>query len=184
MAINVLEFIPWSLSLRSARLLVTSREAKQLRIFDAWRWSTELTRIKLPEYMTPWHAVESSVTRGCTIIVSHDNTQLDQYQISEINTDATVLRRFTDSLGLCPHVAVDTCGKVFVADYHCRRILLLDAQLKLRRVIVDEYQLNRERPRRLCYRERTGQLLVGFYQLKNVAIIDARLIPCAEKLVR
>jgi len=158
--------------MRSARLLVTSRDTGQLGKFDAD--GTELERIKLPHYMTPWHAVESPTTHG-TIIVSHHNAELDLHQISEVDTDARVLRQFSGPLGLSPHVAVDSFGKVFAADYHHRYILLLDAQLKLRRVIVDEDQLNRQRPRRLCYREQTGQLLVAFYQQKNVAVFDSGL---------
>jgi len=42
------------------------------------------------------------------------------------------------------------------------RILLLDSQLALRRVIIDEHQLNYKLPYRLCYSEHLGQLLVGF----------------------
>jgi len=59
-------------------------------------------------------------------------------------------------------MAVDSHGNILVVDRHNRRILLLDAQLSLRRVIIDEHQLNKyEAPRRLCYREQSGQLLVG-----------------------
>ena len=63
-----------------------------------------------------------------------------------------------------PHIAVDRQGNIFVADYDYRRILLLDAQLALRRVIIDARQLNGRRPRRLCYTEQSGQLLVGFIE--------------------
>jgi len=68
------------------------------------------------------------------------------------------------------HVAVDSHGNIFVADLYNGRILLLDAQLKLRRVLIDEHQLNYEEPRRLCYVERTGQLLVR--SEKSVALFD------------
>ena len=70
------------------------------------------------------------------------------------------------------HVAVDSHGNIFVADYDNLRILLLDAHLTLRRVIIDEHQLNYKRPRRLCYREQSGQLLVGFYQGDSVSVFD------------
>jgi len=60
-----------------------------------------------------------------------------------------------------PHIAVDSKGNIFVADRDNRRILLLDAQLALRRVIIDEHRLNYEQPERLCYVEQSGQLLVG-----------------------
>jgi len=85
-----------------------------------------------------------------------------------------VLRQFPGSrlspLGSTQHVAIDSRGNLLVADNHNRRILLLDAQLRLRRVIIDELQLSHQRPRRLCYREPTGQLLVGL--LYSVTVFD------------
>ena len=85
-----------------------------------------------------------------------------------------MLRQFTgshpSSLGWTPHIAIDSHGNVFVADSYNGRILLLDAQLKLRRLIIDEHQLNYKTPWRLCYREPTGQLLVGLEH--SVAVFD------------
>jgi len=154
------KFKPWTLSVTSTRLLVTSPDTKQLMQFDAD--GNELRRVHLPDYMDLRHAVESPTG---TFIVSRRNTQLKQYQVSEVNTGGEVLRQFTgsrlSSLGYTPHVAVDSHGNIFVADY--LRILLLDAHLTLRRVIIDEHQLNyKQPPLRLCYREQSGQLLVGF----------------------
>ena len=87
--------------------------------------------------------------------------------MSEVNTVGDVLRQFIGSrlsqLTRPPHVAVDSHGNVLVAESDNGCILLLDAQLTLRRVIVDKHQLIDERPRRLCYVERTGQLLIGLY---------------------
>ena len=56
-----------------------------------------------------------------------------------------------------------------------RRILLLDAQLALRRVIVDRHQLNDQQPHHLCYLcyvEQSGQLLIGFSHSDSVAVFD------------
>ena len=162
-------FTPRTLSVTSTRLLMT-RYPNQLMQLDAV--GNELRRVQLPDYMEPRHAVESPTG---TFIVSHGNTQLDRYQVSEVNTDGEVLRQFSGSrlpsLGLPPHIAVDSHSNIFVADFGNRRILLLDAQLKLRRIIIDEDQLNYERPRRLCYREQSGQLLVGYSG--GVAVFDA-----------
>jgi len=155
-------FEPWTLSVTSTRLLVTSG-TKQLRQFDAD--GNELRRVHLPDYMNPRHAVESPTG---TFIVGHFNTQLNQRQVTEVNTGGEVLRQFTgsrlSSLGWPAQVAVDSRGNIFVADHGNRCILLLDAHLTLRRVIIDERQLNRRRPYSLCYREQSGQLLVGFYR--------------------
>jgi len=141
--------------------------------------------------MKPCHAVESPTA---TFIVDHFNTQLRQYQVSEVSTEGQVLRQFSGSLGSSDHIAVDRQGNIFVADHGCGyhsgrligdrdngRILLLDAQLSLRRVIIDKHQLNdtlplrlryiEQRPLRLCYMEQSGQLLVGLLG-DGVAVFD------------
>jgi len=116
--------------------------------------------------MDPWHEVESPTG---TFIVAHRNTQLNQYQVSEVNTEGQVLRQFSGSLGGPVHIAIDSQGHILVADWDNRRILLLDAQLALCRVI-DEHQLNYLQPGRLCYVEQSGQLLVGLRY--SVAVFD------------
>jgi len=162
-------FKPWTLSVTSTRLLVTSLDTEQLTQFDAD--GNELRRVHLPDYIKPRHAVESPTG---TFIVGHRNTQLEQGQVSEVNTGGEVLRQFTVSrlspLGFTPYVAVDSHGNIFVADFNSRRISLLDAHLMLRRVI-DQHQLNDKPPRRLCYREQSGQLLVGLYK-GGVSVFD------------
>jgi len=171
---------PRTLSVTSTRLLLTSRDTCQLSQFDAD--GDELRRVQLPGHMLPLHAVESPTG---TFIVSLDNTQLWQWQVVEVNTGGEVLCQFSDSrltsLGLTPrlisldvthHVAVDSHGNIFVADEGNHHILLLDASLSLRRVIIDEHQLNYEGPSRLCYREDKGQLLVGLYDSIRVAVFE------------
>ena len=163
-------FTPYTLSVTSTRLLVTSRFTKQLIQLDSV--GNYLRRVQLPDHMEPRHAVESPTT---TLIVSLHNMQLKQRQISEVNMEGQVLRHFIGSrlasLGSALHLAIDSHGNVFVADFQNSRILLLDAQLTLRRVIIDEHQLHYKWPWCLCYREQTGQLLVGLYE-KNVAVFD------------
>jgi len=164
-------FQPFTLSVTSTRLLVTIFDTRQLRQFDAD--GDELRRVQLPDHMVPQHAVESP-TR--TFVVSLYNWQLKQYQVVEVNTGGEVLRQFSGSrltsLGLTPHVAVDSHGNIFAADEHNRHILLLNYHLSLRRVIIDEHQLDYyERPVRLCYREDKGQLLVGLSS-SRMAVFD------------
>ena len=100
---------------------------------------------------------------------------MEQYQVSEVNTGGEVLRQFTcsrlSSLGWPEHVAVDSHGNIFVADSDNHRILLLGAHLTLRRVIIDEHQLNYKQPCSLCYREQSGQLLVGLDE-DSVSVFD------------
>jgi len=164
-------FAAYTLSVTSSRVLVTSLGTKQLMQLN--EAGDELWRVQLPEYMEPRHAVESP---SATFIVSHWNTELnDQYQVSEVNTEGQVLRQFSgsrlSSLGYTYHIAIDSQGNIFVADWDNRRILLLDAQLALRRVIIDEHQLNYELPYRLCYKEQSGQLMVGLWG-GGVAVFD------------
>jgi len=145
---------------------VTSLTGRQLRQFDT-AGGVELRRVRLPDYMNPVHAVESPTG---TFIVAYRNTQLHQYQVSEVNTEGQVLRQFSGSLGWPVHIAIDSQGHILVADSDNRCILLLDDQLALRRVIVDRHQLNDQRPDRLCCVEQSGQLLVPLCY--SVAVFD------------
>ena len=113
--------------------------------------------------------------------MSHRNRQLNQDQVSEVSAEGQVLRQFSGSLCRPQHIAVDRQGNIFVADSRNDRILLLDAQLALRRVIIDARQLSyrlplrrryvQQEPFRLCYMEQSGQLLVGFFY-GGVAVFD------------
>ena len=150
-------FKPIALSVTSSRLLVTSYNDSQLRQFDA-AGGGELRRVGLRDYMLPEHAVESPTG---TFVVGHFDAQLHQYQVSEVSTEGHVLRQFSGPLGRSRHIAVDRHGNIFAADSRRRRILLLDAQLALRRVVLDERQLSDERPSHLCYTDESGRLLVA-----------------------
>ena len=100
-------FTPRTLSVTSSRVLVTSRDTKQLMQLN--EAGDELRRVQLPEYMRPEHAVESP---SATFIVSHENTELNQNQVSEVNTEGQVLRQFSGSrlspLGEPEHIAIDS----------------------------------------------------------------------------
>ena len=164
-------FQPFKLSVTSTRLLVTSRDTHQLRQFDAD--GDELRRVQLPDHMRPSHAVESQTG---TFIVSLHNTQSKQWQVVEVNTGGEVLCQFSGSrltsFGVTHHVAVDSHGNIFVADQYNHSILLLDDRLSLRRVIIDEHQLNYKSPLCLCYREDKGQLLVAFWDMGDVEVFE------------
>jgi len=154
-------------------LVVTTWGANKLMQLDAV--GNELRRVQLPDYMESSNAAASPTG---TFIVSHENRlQLDRHRVSEVNTSGEVLRQFSGSRSLSfveeKLVAVDSQGNIFVADAYNCRILLLDAQLKLRRVIIDEHQLKHKEPRGLFYTEQTGQLLVAL-ESRLVAVFDVR----------
>jgi len=105
----------------STRLLVTSHDTLQLIHFDAD--GNELRCVELPDDMEPLHAMESP-TR--TFIISLYNTQVGKGQVIEVNTGGEVLRHFSGSrlrsLGRTEHVAVDSQGNIFVADFENRYV--------------------------------------------------------------
>ena len=158
-----------SLSVTSGRILVTSTK----RLFQLDSGGHEIRRVRLPKKMQTSHAVESP---NETFMVNHRIRQVkyesSQWQISEVNTAGKVLRNFTGSrllpIGCGEHIGVDSHGDILVADYNC--ILLLDAQLVLRRVIVDEHQLNDRQPRNVWYAEQSGQLIVALD--RSIAVFD------------
>ena len=161
----------FSLSVTSGRILVTSAE----RLFQLDSGGHEIRRVPLPKDMVTCHAVESP---NETFIVNHCIRQVEfesQWQIIEVNTTGQVLRHFTGSrllpIGYGEHIGVDSRGNIFVADYNC--ILLLDSQLALRRVIVDEHQLNGLQPKNVSYAIESGQLFVPLDRiLRSIAVFD------------
>ena len=57
-------------------------------------------------------------------------------------------------------------GRLLVADLGARRVLVLNSELKLERVLLTYQQLN-DKPWRLCYNSQTGLLCVGMYEPKG-----------------
>ena len=170
-------FKPCKLSVTATRLLVTAY-GNHLIQFDVR--GQELRRVQLPELPDVMkhseyyrNAVESPTG---TFITSRHHTQLNQFQVIEVNTGGEVLRQFSGSHltslhNKCPCVAVDSHGYVLVPDVLNNRILLLDARLSLRRIIIEAYDSKKNSgqeihhlnfpPDMLCYREPSGQLVVG-----------------------
>ena len=151
---------PWTLSVRSARLLVTSVEKKQLVLFTPG--GDELRHVQLPLHLMLRHGVE---TPTGTFVISYCDGELSRNEIAEINNDGEILRRFRrfspQSVFWPDHLMVSCGGKILVADAYNSCVLLMDSKLVLRRVIIDEHQLKYKPLRGLCYVEQTGQLLVA-----------------------
>jgi len=80
--------------------------------------------------------------------------------VSEVDVSGTILHSYTDVSFPC-HLSLDSEGHVLVADWRNHRILLLNSQLQLQRVLVDtNSQVEPWSPTRLCYNELTSQLYV------------------------
>jgi len=81
--------------------------------------------------------------------------------VSEVDVRGTILHSYTD-VKLPYHLSLDSEGHVLVADCRNNRILLLNSQLQLQRVLVDtNSQVTLWWPWRLCYNELTSQLYVA-----------------------
>jgi len=80
--------------------------------------------------------------------------------VSEVDVTGRLLRTFTD-VSWPRHLSVDSEGRVFVADYRNHRILLLNSELRLQRVLIHtDSQIKLPKPALLCCDERTSRLYV------------------------
>ena len=104
--------------------------------------------------------------------------------MSEVDVHGTVLCSFKD-VSIPNHLSLDNEGHVLVADFGKDRILLLNSQLQLQRVLVDtNSQVKLCWPQRLCYNELTSQLYVlhsrdGMY-LPEVISLFHLLVSCSS----
>ena len=95
-------------------------------------------------------------------IVSHYWLYIsDCVQVSEVDSEGQVLSQFTD-VKAPGHLSSDSEGHVLVADCNNHRILLLNSQLQLQRVLVDDTNspVKLWFPHRLHYNELSSQLYV------------------------
>jgi len=80
--------------------------------------------------------------------------------VSEVDVNGQVLSTFTD-VNEPHHLSTDSEGHLFVTDWGNHRILLLNSQLHLERVLLDRNsQVKLWWPWRLSYNELTSQLHV------------------------
>ena len=91
--------------------------------------------------------------------------------MSEVDVTGRLLRTFTD-VGDPHHLSVDSEGRVLVADWCNHRILLLNSEPQLQRVLIDTVsQVKLPWPTRLCYDERSSRLYVAHYSDLNNNIV-------------
>ena len=81
--------------------------------------------------------------------------------MSEVDVSGQVLSTFTDVTFFPLHLSTDSEGHLFVPDSRNHRILLLNSQLRLERVLLERNsQVKLWYPTRLSYNELTSQLHV------------------------
>ena len=87
-------------------------------------------------------------------------------QVSEVDMTGAVLRSF--DVGWPHHLSLDSEGHLLVADHGNHRILLLNSQLELQRVLIDHNsQVEMRWPRRLCYNEQASILYVTHISISS-----------------
>ena len=148
------------LSLVANHLLVT--RCKSLSMFDIH--SGEILK-EIPyteDYMMKYevqHAIESNRN---SFFVSHRQSDGVTNTVSEIDSKGRVIRVFPNKEQLdCHHLALDSVGRLLVAEWKNCGIVLLDGHLQFIKILLDKEQLGGAQPRRLSYNKNNNRLAVG-----------------------
>ena len=145
-------------------------EGGQLNIYKPN--GNKLKNIPLPQELAePEHAIES--TRG-TFFISQGITA-GIHRICEISCDTgTILQSYGDRKGNAKgqldfpaYIALDPEGRLFVCDYGNSRILLLDGNLKLQRVLLSNADDGIPSSMNMFYAKESGNLLLGAVSIVN-----------------
>jgi len=93
--------------------------------------------------------------------------------VSEVDVNGSLLSSFTD-VNEPRHLSLDRDGQVFVADWDNDRVLLLNTQLQLQRVLIDKNnsQLRLYYPTRLHHDPLTSRLYIAHYSSSVSVVIS------------
>ena len=153
------DYMLTNLSLVENRLLVTSRD--YLLMYDIHS-GQRIKSIPLPGNIKIEFAklaIESSNRNS--FFVSY-GASFDNSAVSEIDSKGRVIRVFDNKQLLdCAHLALDSVGRLLVADWKNKRVALLDEHLEYVRVIFDNRRLYDAEPYKLSYNESNNRLTVG-----------------------
>lgn len=112
-----------------------------------------------------------------TVIVCHwgRRNAAKVFMIGEFDVSGNNIKIYNavDDLNDFPHVCLDSSGRVLVVDSWNNRIIMLNKDLQLERILVDHLDSN---PFRLCYEEKVGQLYVG-ESVENVKVYAVSFPP-------
>lgn len=187
---------PLSMSIKSRRLLVTAYDNDALLLYadddddDVDAGDMRPKSIPLPDYMRALHAVESS--RG-TYIVSHSNrfpgdTMSQHDSVTEVDVDGNVVRQFVGHSNVFPErlnkpfylLLADDSSHVIVADLLNERVVILNPDLRLKRVLVQPLT---GQPIRMCIGKESGLLFVAFNCSADIGAFKVRRKTATTKSV-
>ena len=94
------------------------------------------------------HAIESNRD---SFLVSTYCYREHKGKVTEIDSKGQVIRVFESTHISCGYMALDSFGRVIVADRKIKQIILLNEDLEYERVLINKEQLDKEHPRRLNY---------------------------------
>ena len=158
------------LSLVENRLLVTSRDSLLMYDIHSGRRMKKIPYTGDLKKHGVLHAIESNKD---SFFVSHKQSDDKPITVSEINSEGRVIRVFANKEQLdCVHLALDSVGRLLVADWNNRRVVLLDEHLELIRILFDKERLDGARPWRLSYNKNNNRLAVGLWNKSQVKIFD------------
>jgi hypothetical protein len=168
------KFDPWKAEVKNVRSLSVTSEghvvvlvlsepnARKVYIFDSN--GDELSTIQLPDnILNPYYAVQAV---DKSLIFCHGAGDTELHRVCEVSNEGIIGKSYGGSRG-CElgqlnqptYMALGKESQVFVADCGNGRVLLLDKQLRIQRVLLT---WSRDKPRCLFYDEATAQLMVGF----------------------
>jgi hypothetical protein len=158
------------LSLVENRLLVTSRDSLLMYDIHSGQVMKKIPYTGVLKEYGVFHAIESNKD---SFFVSHYQSVLGPITVSEINSEGRVIRVFDNKEQLnCVHLALDSVGRLLVADYWNSRVVLLDEDLELIRILFDKERLDGVLPGRLSYNKNNNKLAVGLWDKSQVKIFD------------
>jgi hypothetical protein len=141
-------------------VLVRSEDRYRVDIYDTD--GVKLSSLQLPpDIEAPWHVVQ---TVNKSFIVCHGGRDTELDRVCEVNNEGVLVKSYGGSPGSelrldrPRYIALDSEERVFVADWGNDRVLLLDKQLNIQRVLLT---WSSDRPCRLFYDRETTQLIVG-----------------------
>ena len=170
------QFLPSSLSIRSRRLLVTTKD-NQLLTYDVGDENcTAMRDIRLREMQFAYCAVETNretfvVSYRCleTAAAAAGNGDDPKYRISEVDVGGNFLRHCPEGadLGFPGRLVIDSIGRLLVVDWRGRRLLLMNyGRLEVERVILDESVVTGDATAlelsAACLLDETGRLIIGW----------------------